>query len=387
MPTALHVTPYLGEAAGGPPVVVRQLTSHARDEGWDARIVTTPAYGDEHAADKLRADGIMVLPSQRAAFTPAGYRQLAAAVRGADIVHCHTLWSPLVALSAAIARRSGIPYVLSPHGMLDPYSLGQKRVRKAAYLAAIERRLIDRAASVLYTTQSEQDLASRSIASDTPGAVVALGADRPPGSVEALSAGFFARHPDLAGKPLIIFLGRLHGKKRPEKLVEAMPAIRAALPDATLLLVGPGDDATTGRLKTLRDHLALGDGVRFLGLLSGEPKWQALASARVFVLPSQQENFGIAVAEALHAGVPVLLTKHVNIWHELVEAGAGMAIEEEDLVADLAAQTIAIIGDPGKRASMSRSARNLANRAYNWPACARETFSLYNAIIASSRTS
>jgi glycosyltransferase involved in cell wall biosynthesis len=117
----------------------------------------------------------------------------------------------------------------------------------------------------------------------------------------------------------MLFLGRLHVKKGVEMLIDAFRAVR---PPMRLVVAGPPDTAAYGeRLRRRAEGLP----VDFVGMLRGEEKWGALAAAEVFALPSHQENFGVAVAEALAAGTPVLVSERVNIWREIVEAGAGWA--------------------------------------------------------------
>jgi glycosyltransferase involved in cell wall biosynthesis len=116
--------------------------------------------------------------------------------------------------------------------------------------------------------------------------------------------------------------------------------------------------------------------------LSGEAKFSALAAADLFLLPSHQENFGIAVAEAMHAGLPVVLTKNVNIWREIEEAGAGIAVADDDLVRKLADAASAILSDGEKRTRMSANAQKLANDAFSWEASCKLTLEVYEDVLA-----
>ncbi len=324
MPTVIHVIPYMAAAAGGPPVVVDRLAGLSGQLGWSARVVTTPALAtDGGLALRTAAQGryeVTVLPSQRAAWAGSASRQLEAALRSADILHLHTLWSPLVARAAALARRRGLPYVLSPHGMLDPWSLSKKRLRKRLYMALVERRVIEGASAILFTTEPERDLAQASGLSLPRPMVVPLGADPMPGERPMLAQRFFARHPRLAGRRIVLFLGRLHPKKRPELAIEALARLGRAYEDVHLVLAGAGEADYLARLDRLARAGGVRDRVHRTGHLDGLDKWSALAAADLFVLPSQQENFGIAVAEAMQAGLPVVLSRGVNLWPEVVSA-------------------------------------------------------------------
>lgn len=386
----LHVSPYIHPAAGGPPVVVARWAEIAEAYGWRGRVLSTPAFSPDGEASIRAAAAnryaLSLVSSARDALWGAGRASVHRLVQDAEIVHLHTMWSPLNAIVAGICRRLDKPYVISPHGMLDPYSLGIKALKKRAYMGVVERRMIRGAAGVLFTADEERDLAVAQIG-DVPNAgVVGLGADTPSVSREELEARFQSMHPDLAGRKLVIFLGRLHPKKRPDLAIRAMSGVRAKEPHAALLMVGSGDPVYVGALRELAASLGLGDCVHFLGLLTGNDKWSALAASRVFVLPSLQENFAIAVAESLQVGVPVLITDKINIWREIVGAGAGVLLREEALEDDLAMHAVALLDDPHRHRDMERKARALALSAYTWPASAQKLCAYYEAVLAARCT-
>lgn len=378
----LHVVPYMGAAAGGPPVVVDRLVESARDVGWEAEIITSLDFLRDDEREILAASGATVVSSQLSALVGREAQRLKAAIRNADILHCHTLWSPLVSRSAALARSSGIPYILAPHGMLDPYSFRQRRLKKRLYLEGVERRTINFAARVMFTTCEERVLAENTFGSISHAAVVPLGADPLPESRATLQQRFLEEYKELRGRPLLLFMGRLHPKKRPDILPDLMFAIKQDVPHATLILAGSGEESYVARIKKRAQDLGVGDNVRFLGHLSGETKFSALAAADLFLLPSHQENFGIAVAEALHAGVPVILTRNVNIWHEIEEANAGIAVAEKDLVQRLAGVVTALLADDDRRSLMSRNAQRLARKAFSWEVSCRRTLKIYEDVLA-----
>ncbi len=386
----LHVSPYIHPAAGGPPVVVERWAELARAHGWDAHVLSTPALSPD-GGQSLRAAAagrykLSLVSSALEALWGSGRAQVRRLVQDADVVHLHTMWSPLNAIVARICRRCDKPYVISPHGMLDPYSLGIRALKKRAYLRMVESRTIRGAAGVLFTTDDERDLAVAQIGPVPNPGVVGLGADTPPASRDVLQARFRSEHPDLADKKLIIFLGRLHPKKRPDAIIRAMPAIRAEIPDAALLLVGVGQEDYVDGLKKLASNLELSASVHFLGHLTGGEKWSALAASRVFALPSLQENFAIAVAEALQAGVPALITERINIWREIVGAGAGVVLQEERLKDDIAKHAVALLSDVHRCHDMAQRARALALRTYSWPASAQGLCAYYDSVHNAERT-
>ncbi len=386
----LHVSPYIHPAAGGPPVVVARWAEIAEAYGWRGRVLSTPAFSPD-GEESIRAAAanryaLSLVSSARDVLWGTGCASVHRLVQEAEIVHLHTMWSPLNAIVAGICRRLNKPYVISPHGMLDPYSLGIKALKKRAYMGIVERRMIQGAAGVLFTADEERDLAVAQIGDVPNPGVVGLGADMPSASREELEARFRSAHPDLADRKFIIFLGRLHPKKRPDIAIRAMSGVRAKEPDAALLMVGDGDPGYVSALRQHAASLGLSDCIHFLGLLTGDEKWSALAASRVFVLPSLQENFAIAAAEALQLGVPVLITDKINIWREIVGGGAGVLLREEALEDDLAMYAAALLDDPHRRRDMEHKARALALRAYTWSASAQKLCAYYEAVLAERHT-
>jgi glycosyltransferase involved in cell wall biosynthesis len=385
----LHVSPYIHPAAGGPPVVVERWAEFAGAHGWHTRVLSTPALSPDDgqgllAAAKDRYE-LFLVSSALDTLWGAGRANVHCLVQEADIVHLHTMWSPLNAIVASVCRRIDKPYVISPHGMLDPYSLSIKSLKKRLYLKVIERRTILGSAGVLFTADDERDLAIAQIGHVPNPGVVGLGADAPDASDEILRSRFRSTYPELADKKLLIFLGRLHPKKRPDVVIRAMRGVRGKIPDTALLVVGDGQQDYVDSLKQLAESLELRECVHFLGLLRGEEKWAALASSSVFALPSLQENFAIAVAEALQLGVPVLITDKINIWHEIVGAEAGILLRGAFLEDDLAHHAVALLSDPHNCRDMGRQARALALRAYTWPTSAQKLSVYYDAVLEMRR--
>jgi len=384
LPTIAHISPYMDPSAGGPPVVVDQLVQHAPDLGWTPLVITTDAHTPDRGEFLSSRQGFNVLPSGARLFLSSQRKQLATMIKQADMLHCHTLWSPLVGLSARLARQHRIPYLVSPHGMLDPYSLSQKGLKKKAYLTVFERQMLRQANGLLFTTSEEKRLAEKALGSFQRSDVIGLGAEAPDAPRERLAESFLRKHPEYAEKHLIVFCGRIHHKKRPEALVAAMPEILKSVPSAMLLFVGSGDPEMMTKLEGLAQRHAVEHAVSFTGFLSGTDKWEALAASKIFALPSHQENFGIAAAEALRIGLPVLLTKRVNIWREIVENEAGLALDEDDIVNSLAVNIADLLANEARLTALSRKAQAFADANYTWARCSQLTHQLYDQLISAT---
>jgi glycosyltransferase involved in cell wall biosynthesis len=237
-------------------------------------------------------------------------------------------------LSLAAWRRyagSSIPYYVFPHGMLDPWfkkTFPLKHLKKWLYWPWAEYRVLRDAAAVIFTSEEEGLLARESFSLYCVREKISpLGVEAPP-SLPTGKSEFLARYPQLQNMRNFLFLGRLHPKKGCDILLEAFARVHSSEPLA-LILAGPNQVGWEAELRSQAARLNLSDRVIFPGMLTGTMKRSAFASADAFVLPSHQENFGIAVVEALAAGVPVLISNRVNIWREVQADGAGY-VEPDD---------------------------------------------------------
>lgn len=234
-----------------------------------------------------------------------------------------------------------------PHGMLDPYfqkasERKWKAIRNNIYWKLIEKKVIDNATAMLFTCQEELCLARQTFGTYQPQKEINIGYGiaQPPVFVSNMSLAFQQHCPEkVKQKPFFLFLSRLHQKKGIDILIKAYAKVLKEVGDISnsekkislplLLIAGPGIETTYGQSlqKLIKDN-ELGDYVFFPGMLKGDAKWGAFYACEAFVLPSHQENFGIAVAEALACKKPVLISNQVNIWREIENAGAGFVAED-----------------------------------------------------------
>lgn len=236
-------------------------------------------------------------------------------------------------LSFAAWRRyagSGTPYYVFPHGMLDPWfkkTFPLKHIKKWLYWPWAEYRVLRDAEAVVFTAEEERLLARKSFwLYRAREKVSPLGIEPPLISPNAKTE-FLARYPQLQNTRNFLFLGRLHPKKGCDILLDAFARIRDR--STVLILAGPDQIGWEAELRRQVARLNLEDRVVFTGMLQGTMKNGAFAVADAFILPSHQENFGISVAEALAAGVPVLISNRVNIWREVEIDRAGF-VDSDD---------------------------------------------------------
>ncbi|HYY14660.1 MAG TPA: glycosyltransferase [Chthoniobacterales bacterium] len=319
----------LDPATGGPTESIRQSSVTLAARGHDVEVITLDAPGSSSLAEfpaTVRAVG----PSRGSyGYAPCYVSWLQDRRRDYDGVIVHGLWQYTSFGAWRALHRTSTPYFVFPHGMLDPWfnrTYPLKHLKKILYWRWAEYRVLRDAAAVLFTSEEERRLARQSFTPYCCNEIVLdYGTAAPDVDLTTARGEFSGAFPGLHGKRFLLFLGRLHEKKGCDVLIEAF----TKLADASLRLViaGPaGDRKYLARLHQLARVRA--DAITFAGMLRGKLKWGALAAADAFVLPSHQENFGIAVAEALACGTPVLISNQVNIWRDVINEGAGFADDD-----------------------------------------------------------
>ena len=245
------------------------------------------------------------------------------------VVVVHGLWQYHGFAVRRACLKAGIPYAVFPHGMLDPWfkrTYPLKHLKKWLYWPWGEYRILRDAAAVLFTAEEERLAARNSFwLYRAREEVVGFGTEPPPPDVEQQREAFLSRFPHLRNKRLLLFLGRIHPKKGCDLLVRAFAANAG---DLHLVMAGPDPDALRPELERLAGNSA--PRITWTGMLEGAEKWGAFRCADAFILPSHQENFGVAVAEALACEVPALISRRVNIWREIEQDGAGWTAEDND---------------------------------------------------------
>jgi glycosyltransferase involved in cell wall biosynthesis len=246
-----------------------------------------------------------------------------------DVAVIHGLWQYHGFAARRACLRARIPYAVFPHGMLDPWfkhTYPLKHLKKWLYWPWGEYPVLRDAQAVLFTAEEERRAARRSFwLYSAREEVVGFGTQPPPADADHQRAAFLARFPQLAGKRLLLYLGRINPKKGCDLLMRAFAAHGG---DLHLVMAGPDPDRLQPGLEQLAG--AATGRITWAGMLQGAEKWGAFRAAEAFILPSHQENFGVAVAEALACGLPALISRRVNIWREVEEDGAGWADEDDE---------------------------------------------------------
>lgn len=383
----VHLIVDLDPALGGPPVVAARLAAAQSQLGCDVTLLSYRTRDGGSRADNLiretpSADRLHVhqindpgrierLTGRRAA---SAYRNISN--EGVDILHTHGMWEPMMPATAAVARKHGVPYIVTPHGMLDPYTLSVKRQKKRIALATTHRSFLRKAAFVHMLNQDEATLAEP-VLHGTPTRVIPNGIfleeiDRvpPPGS-------FRTKYPRLGEAPYVLFLSRLAHKKGLDYLAESFAKLHDDMPDVHLVVAGPNDGEREGFEASIADH-GLQHIVHVVGPQYGDDKLASIRDASVFCLPSRQEGFSIAITEALAMGLPVVISRACH-YPEVTEVGAGI---ETDLDPTQIADALRrILSDRAESTRMGQAGARLVRERFTWPMVARRTLECYHSVL------
>lgn len=249
-----------------------------------------------------------------------------------DIVIVNGIWRyPGIAVQRA-ARITGKAYCVYPHGMLDPWfkkAYPLKHLQKWVAWRCGEQKVLSEAAGVLFTCEEEMYLARKLFREYSAKEFVVGYGTSPascatPSEIEAL----YYQFPDLRGKKIVLFLSRIHAKKGCDLVIESFARVLGRLSNWHLVIAGPENPEVSPVLARLAEDLGISKRITWTGMVRGGDKRALLSLAEVFMLPSHQENFGIAIAEAMSYGVPPLISDKVNIWREIEGDGAGLVAED-----------------------------------------------------------
>jgi glycosyltransferase involved in cell wall biosynthesis len=262
--------------------------------------------------------------------------------------------------------------------MLDPYAINAKnRWKKRLYLALVERKDLEHAAALHFTTAEEQRLAA-SLGIPFRSFVVPLGLDLAEFTGADTLSGADWQEDDARGAT-VLFLSRIDPKKGLDLLIPAIARVAAARPATRLIIAGPDNNGYLRQVQRLVAQHRLQDRVTYPGMLLGDEKLRALRRADVFVLPSYSENFGIVVLEAMACSKPVVITNRVNIFREVVNSGSGLATPCDPEA--IAKAILFVLDSPEQAREMGRRGRSLVEETFTWSSAAQRMLEQYARLV------
>ena len=368
-------------AKGGVIEGVIRLGDAFRSMGHTQDVLTLDGPGDpwvQDSAENVFAEGKTIAPKR---FYPAkAIRWLRANVRNYDFVIVDGLWNSATLAAARVLPSTGVPYAVFPHGMLDPWFRELQPAKewiKRQVFRVNERRLLRGANAVLFTSEQERLLARDS----WPGwtgiseEVVGFGTGEPPPETPSMRPAFQSAVPDVAGRPYLLFLSRIHRKKGCEVLLKAL-AKQADLANWQVVIAGPGEASYVAELKNLGEALGLSGRLHWPGMLTDDAKWGALYGCEAMALTSHQENFGVVVAEALACGRPVLISDQVNIHAAVTHGRAGwVCADNPDSAAEALRNLMA--HSPAERTAAGARGRSVFEQEFTMRRVAERIIALF----------
>jgi glycosyltransferase involved in cell wall biosynthesis len=356
--------------------------------GAEVTVITTDSNGDngQEPLDvplnvPIKQDGYEIIyfrcsPFRRYKFSLDLLKWLNTHAHEYDIAHIHALFSPVSSAAATVCRQKKLPYILRPLGTLDPADLQKKKQLKKLYVEIIERRNLAGAAAIHFTSEQEAKISAR-FGVNTRDLVIPLGVI--PQQKQAENT-VMSQLGIPQGMPLILFMSRIEPKKGLNLLIPALEKLLTFGNNFHFVLAGtnPQDPDYEQQIKDQIANSSLRSHTTITGFVTGQLKASLLQAADLFVLPSYYENFGIAVAEAMVAGVPVVISDQVHIWEQVRDSESGwIGTTEVESLGELIQQALQ---NPQECKRRGLNAQNYALENFSWDAIAQQMIQAYQTI-------
>ncbi|RJQ43497.1 MAG: glycosyltransferase [Nitrospiraceae bacterium] len=379
---------------GGPIVSVHNLNKTLIKAGIDVTVYATNAglNGTVQVNREVTVDGLKVIYFdflKYFEFVGSTGWQLSLSLNNAlkknlksfDLVHIHAVWNYPSGAAAHYCRKYDKPYMITPRGMLYPYTLGKMGWKKLPYFKLITKRDLRSASAIHYTTEDELEKCHSYLGLRNKAVVVPNGIDISEFTSLPSPDILKARYPALSNKKVILFLGRISWKKGLDVLVKAFASVKKRRDDVHLLIAGNDEGGYVKKVRKWLKDEGISKDATFTGLLEGSAKLEAFAGSDLFVLPSYSENFGMAVIEAMACGLPVIISDQVGIYREVINAEAGVVISPD--ATELAKALANMLDDPDNNIKFKENSRKLVSERFTWDKISGQMMQIYESMIRS----
>lgn len=378
-----QVVASINENVGGTSFAVTNLAQYLAKQNISSHIFTLDYYweGKQIPTKNVKLHSLTATKVAKyfRGFQPtASYELSKLAATELNLIHNHGLWMFPNVYARQAAVRHRLPLVISPEGMLESWSLNNSRYKKWLAWLLYERQNL-KSATAFQATSAEEVNSIRQLGYKQPIALVPNGVNMPTINEQASREVLCEIFPHLANKKWLLFLSRLHPKKGLDNLLYVWQSLANQFPEWHLIIAGADLIGYQSELEILVEKCQLQQQVTFTGMLSGQRKYSALTNADLFVLPTHSENFGIAIAESLAYGVPVITTKGAP-WQELITHNCGWWIEDNQQALAIAL-TQAMQMSTQQRQQMGIRGKNLVQTKYSWDSVAKQMAEFYSWIL------
>lgn len=379
----LHVIQSIDPANGGPPVVATRLAAAQANLGHEVHLVAYQDVGSEKAIEKFLEglpgkEGIQYhildpISGFELVTGANAKRTLNEIIPEMDFVHGHSVWSTIVRVASTVCRSHHVPYTVCIHGMLDPWCMAQKKLKKQIAMKIAYFKMLNGCTFIHCLNKDEmgfvQSFGFKASLETIPNGVFIEEFEPPP------ERGVFRKqHPEIGDRPYVFFLSRLHYKKGLDYLADSFAAVASKFPDAMLVVAGP-DGGAQADFEQRVERANLQDRVLITGPIYGPAKLEALIDSTCFCLPSRQEGFSIAITEALAIGVPAVVTDACH-YPEVAQGEAGVVTELS--VESIAEGLSQILGaTPAQQATFGENGKKLVRENFTWPIVAQRSIQMY----------
>ncbi len=387
----LHITPAYFPAFhhGGPISSVHGLNKWLVKKGVSVTVYTTDIDGSGSlnvpTGREVLRDGVKVYyfpcSFRSWSYSCELHRALKRNTKHFDLVHITSVFLAASTLGAYYARKFGKPYIISPRGSFMKEPLEKKSpLKKKLYISLIEKRNLVGAAAIHFTVPREREEYLEYKLPLNKAVVIPNGLDISDFKTNVPLGAFRKKNGISEDKKIILFLSRINWKKGLDTLIPAFAQVLEKEPNSVLIIAGGDDEGYKKKVERWIDEYEVKNKVLFTGMIVGADKMSVLQDSDVFVLPSYSENFGMAVIEAMHFGLPVVITEGVGISLSVALVGAGLVIKKDER--ELTDAILKILRNSDLAKKMGNQGRDVVKTEFSLAGIAERFMEVYNSLIS-----